>query len=155
MISSETRTLSTNCRLVDTNSSIIILKNYSQSLGDCSIVMILSLSPSSVSRILSSLCHTRTMSTVPPPYRFHVCANWLSAPPGHGPKRRSVPFSPDSALGIWRDSSLSWPRPGLSRTPGEDFFYIQEVRLCARSIFDPQKFLKSLREIIYRCETSR
>jgi hypothetical protein len=119
----------------------LVPKNYSQSLGDCSIIfqpqtiaeMIFSFSPSSVSRILSAVCHSRTMSTVPSPYRFHVCANWLSAPPGHGPKRRSVPFPPDSALGMWRDSTLSWPRPGLSRTPGEDFFYIQEVRLCARS----------------------
>ncbi|KAF8275027.1 phosphatase 2C-like domain-containing protein [Lactarius quietus] len=70
----------------------------------------------------------RTTSTMPRPYRFHVCANWLSAPPEHGMKKRSVPFPADSPIGIWRDLSLAWPRPGNSKTPGEDFFYVQEMQ---------------------------
>ncbi|KAI9466200.1 protein serine/threonine phosphatase 2C [Lactarius psammicola] len=66
---------------------------------------------------------------MPRPYRFHVCANWLCAPPEHSMKKRSVPFPADSPIGIWRDLSLTWPRPGNSKTPGEDFFYVQEVRV--------------------------
>jgi protein phosphatase PTC7 len=62
---------------------------------------------------------------MPRPYRFHVCANWQSAP---GVKQRSAPFPPDTAVGKWRDLVLTWPRPGFSKTPGEDFFYVQEVR---------------------------
>jgi hypothetical protein len=70
----------------------------------------------------------RHVSTMPRPYRFHVCANWQSAPPGYAPKKRSVPFAPGTAIGSWRDLVLTWPRHGFSKTPGEDFFYVQEVR---------------------------
>lgn len=65
---------------------------------------------------------------MPRPYRFHVCAQWLSAPPGHGLKKKSVPFPPETAIGTWRDLVLARPRRGFSKTPGEDFFYVQEVR---------------------------
>jgi hypothetical protein len=83
------------------------------------------LSSSFISRILSAPRH---ISTMPRPYQFHICANWLSAPPGHGIKKKSAPFPPNSAIGAWKDHVLTLPRPGFSKTPGEDFFYVQEVR---------------------------
>lgn len=44
---------------------------------------------------------------------------------------------------------LAWPRPGFSKTPGEDFFYVQEVRAteetCSRGIsVDPYSDAKSV-----------
>ncbi|KAH9043247.1 phosphatase 2C-like domain-containing protein [Lactarius pseudohatsudake] len=95
-----------------------------------------SLSSRPISRASSALrTFRRTASTsMPRPYRFHVCANWLSAPPEHGMKKRGVPFPADSPVGIWRDLSLTWPRPGNSKTPGEDFFYVQEVRVHRNSV---------------------
>jgi len=78
---------------------------------------------SSISRVLRTSRHD--MSTMPRPYRFHVCANWQSAP---GVKQKSAPFPSDTAVGKWRDLVLTRPRPGFSKTPGEDFFYVQEVR---------------------------
>lgn len=66
------------------------------------------------------------------PYRFHVCANWLAAPPGHG-KKKSVPFPANSTIGMWRDHVLTRPRQGFSITPGEDFFFVQEVRVLGYS----------------------
>ncbi|KAH9001281.1 phosphatase 2C-like domain-containing protein [Lactarius akahatsu] len=97
-----------------------------------------SLSPRPISRASSALrTFRRTASTsMPRPYRFHVCANWLSAPPEHGMKKRGVPFPADSPVGIWRDLSLTWPRPGNSKTPGEDFFYVQEVRGISFGVAD-------------------
>ncbi|KAI0306585.1 protein serine/threonine phosphatase 2C [Multifurca ochricompacta] len=93
------------------------------------------------------------MSTMPRPYRFHVCANWLSAPPEHGAKRRNAPFPADGTIGVWRDLSLTWPRRGFSDTPGEDFFYVQEgisfgvadgVGGWASSGVDPSLFSQAL-----------
>ncbi|KAI9509374.1 phosphatase 2C-like domain-containing protein [Russula earlei] len=78
------------------------------------------------SRMLRTSHHN--MSTMPRPYRFHVCANWLAAPPEHGLKKRTTPFAPDTAIGLWRDHVLTSPRRGFSKTPGEDFFYVQEMR---------------------------
>ena len=85
---------------------------------------------SSISRVLRTSRHH--LSTMPRPYRFHVCANWQSAPGG---KQKSVPFPPDTAVGKWRDLVLTWPRPGFSKTPGEDFFYVQEVRAPEQTRF--------------------
>jgi len=79
--------------------------------------------------LISLRASRRYLSTVPRPYQFHVCANWLSAPPEHGGlKKRSIPFPPDSPIGMWRDTVLTRPRHGFSKTPGEDFFYVQEMR---------------------------
>lgn len=83
------------------------------------------LSSSFISRVLFA---SRHVSTMPRPYQFHICANWLSAPPGHGIKKKSAPFPPNSIIGAWRDHVLTLPRPGFSETPGEDFFYVQEMR---------------------------
>ncbi|KAH9997285.1 protein serine/threonine phosphatase 2C [Russula vinacea] len=71
---------------------------------------------------------SRHLSTVQRPYQFHVCANWLASPPGHGIKKKNAPFHPDTAIGTWRDEVLVRPRRGFSKTPGEDFFYVQEMR---------------------------
>ncbi|KAH9966658.1 protein serine/threonine phosphatase 2C [Russula dissimulans] len=90
---------------------------------------------------------------MPRPYRFHVCANWLAAPPEHGLKKRSTPFAADTAIGAWRDHVLTLPRPGFSKTPGEDFFYVQEgisfgvadgVGGWATSGVDPSLFSQAL-----------
>ena len=67
------------------------------------------------------------------PYQFHVCANWLSAPPDDEIKKKCEPFPPYTAIGAWRDHVLTLPGPGFSKTPGEDFFYIQEVRALSHS----------------------
>lgn len=84
--------------------------------------------PLSSSFILRVLSAPRYISTIARPYQFHVCANWLSAPTGHGIKKKGVPFPPDSDIGAWIDHVLAQPRPGFSKTPGEDSFYVQEVR---------------------------
>ncbi|KAI0256686.1 phosphatase 2C-like domain-containing protein [Lactifluus subvellereus] len=82
--------------------------------------------PSPILRVLRT--SRRCLSSMPRPYKFHVCANWLSAPPEHGPKKRSAPFPAESPIGLWRDHMLTRPPRGFSRTPGEDFFYVQEMR---------------------------
>ena len=88
------------------------------------------LSCSFISRVLFAPRH---ISTMPRPYQFHICANWLAAPPGHGIKKKSAPFPPNTAIGAWKDHVLTLPRPGFSKTPGEDFFYVQEVRTLSYS----------------------
>jgi protein phosphatase PTC7 len=65
---------------------------------------------------------------MPRPYQFHIYANWLAAPPDFEIKKTSTPFPSDTAIGAWRDHVLNLPLPGFSKTPGEDFFYVQEVR---------------------------
>ncbi|KAI0054059.1 protein serine/threonine phosphatase 2C [Auriscalpium vulgare] len=70
----------------------------------------------------------RFTSTLPRPYRFHISASWLGKPPSHKGKAKNVPFPPDSSIGSWRDHTLSRQHPSLSRDPGEDFFYIQDMR---------------------------
>jgi hypothetical protein len=106
----------------------------------------LPLSSSFISRVLFAPRH---VSTMPRPYQFHVCANWLSAPPGHGIKKKSAPFPPDTAIGAWRNHVITLPRPGFSETPGEDFFYVQEVRALSYSLLAYLNYLEC------RCETSR
>ena len=105
--------------------------------------------PSFRSRVPPTSRHK--ISTMPRPYRFHVCANWLAAPPDHGLKKRSTPFATSTVVGTWRDHVLTWPRPGFSKTPGEDFFYVQEVCMCAR------KLVRGVTEPVFvrRCEISR
>ncbi len=85
-----------------------------------------------ISRVLSV---PRQISTIQRPYQFHIRPNWLSAPPGHGIKKKSKPFPPDTPVGMWRDHVLTLPEPGFSKTPGEDFFYVQEVRVLSHSFF--------------------
>ena len=83
------------------------------------------------------------------PYRFHISANWLSAPPDYEIKKKSTPFPSDTAIGAWRDHVLTVPQRGFSETPGEDFFYVQEVRALSYSFF------AYLNCVLCRCETSR
>ena|SRR5580658_10187693 len=98
------------------------------------------LSSSFIPRVL---CAPRHISTMPRPYQFHICANWLAAPPDNEIKKTSTPFLPDTAIGAWRDHVLNLPLPGFSPTPGEDFFYIQEVRALSCS------FLAYLNCLVY------
>jgi protein phosphatase PTC7 len=70
-----------------------------------------------------------TSSPLPRPYRFHIGASWAGKPPEPGSKRQHVPFASDSAVGAWRDKTLSRPKTVFSKDAGEDFFYMQEVSL--------------------------
>lgn len=71
----------------------------------------------------------RHASSMPRPYRFHIGASWAGKPPEPGPRRRYVPFASDSAVGAWRDHTLSRPKSVPGKDAGEDFFYVQEVSL--------------------------
>lgn len=74
---------------------------------------------------------SRNASTLPRPYKFHIGASWAGKPaePGPKPKMLHVPFSAESTIGSWRDSTLSRPKMVASKDAGEDFFYIQEVSI--------------------------
>ena len=80
-------------------------------------------------RHTSALKHARSYSSVQRPYRFHVAAAWAGKPPDpRGPRVKSVPFSPESAIGKWRDVTLARPNvPDVGSHIGEDAFYIQDV----------------------------
>ena len=71
----------------------------------------------------------RSYSSVQRPYRFHVAAAWAGKPPDpRGPRVKSVPFPPESAIGKWRDVTLARPNvPDVGSHIGEDAFYIQDV----------------------------
>jgi protein phosphatase PTC7 len=68
------------------------------------------------------------MSTIPRPYTFHIGASWAGKT-GESSKVKKVPFPSDGVVGAWRDRTLSRPKMVKSDDAGEDFFYIQEVRL--------------------------
>ncbi|KAI0831284.1 protein serine/threonine phosphatase 2C [Trametes gibbosa] len=71
----------------------------------------------------------RNYSSFSRPYRFHVGASWAGKP--HDPREPRVktsPFSPDTAIGQWRDLMLSRPNAPGGTDIGEDFFYIQDMR---------------------------
>ncbi|KZP11994.1 hypothetical protein FIBSPDRAFT_898576 [Athelia psychrophila] len=72
---------------------------------------------------------SRHISTVPRPYKFHIGASWAGKPAERGRKPLdTVPFTPDSPIGAWRDATLSRPKSVASKDAGEDFFYVQEMR---------------------------
>ena len=71
---------------------------------------------------------SRHLSTLPRPYKFHIGASWAGKPAERGRKPlATVPFTPDSPIGAWRDVTLSRPKAVSSKDAGEDFFYVQEV----------------------------
>ena len=73
------------------------------------------------------------MSSLPRPYRFHVGASWAGKPAN--PRDRKVitaPFPKDHPVAVWRDHVLSRPNGINGKQIGEDFFYIQEVRVHAK-----------------------
>ena len=76
---------------------------------------------------------SRNASSLPRPYKFHIGASWAGKPadPGINPKQLQAPFSAESTIGSWRDSTLSRPKIVTSKDAGEDFFYIQEVSVVS------------------------
>ena len=81
------------------------------------------------SKRVGPLALLRHASSGPRPYRFHIGASWAGKPPQPGLRRRLVPFASDSAIGAWRDDTLSRSKSVSSKDAGEDFFYVQEVSL--------------------------
>lgn len=81
-------------------------------------------------RLLSTSTATYQASVVPSPrpYTFHLGASWAGKPedPTLAPK---VPFPPDTLIGSWRDKMLDRKKRAKSVDAGEDFFFIQEVRI--------------------------
>lgn len=75
-----------------------------------------------------------TTSLPPRPYTFHIGASWAGKPEYPTIGLRKVPFPPDTLIGSWRDQTLSRNSKAIgtlgtqSLDPGEDFFFIQEVR---------------------------
>lgn len=86
-------------------------------------------------RLLSTSTSTYQASVVPSrrPYTFHLGASWAGKPedPTLAPK---VPFPPDTLIGSWRDKMLDREKRAKSIDAGEDFFFIQEVRVVLSCI---------------------
>ena len=40
-----------------------------------------------------------------------------------------IPFPADSAVGAWRDRTLGRPKAVKSQNCGQDFFFVQDVRM--------------------------
>lgn len=68
------------------------------------------------------------MSSILRPFTFHIGASWAGKPADHT-KVPKVPFPPNTLVGAWRDHTLSRKKAVRSHDAGEDFFYVQEVRL--------------------------
>lgn len=78
---------------------------------------------------IDSIAQTASTSHVPlfpHPYTFHIGASWAGKPAA-ADSMIKVPFPPDSIIGKWRDTTLSWPKSSGLKDAGEDFFFIQEV----------------------------
>ncbi|ESK96964.1 hypothetical protein Moror_6542 [Moniliophthora roreri MCA 2997] len=71
-------------------------------------------------------------TSVARPYRFHIAASWAGKPDvaRMGDELHRVPFSSDSVIGRWRDNTLQKHKGKRSwaKDPGEDFFFVQEMR---------------------------
>ncbi|KAF4615357.1 hypothetical protein D9613_003050 [Agrocybe pediades] len=64
------------------------------------------------------------------PYTFHIGTSWAGKPE-HPDDMKKIPFPPDTTIGAWRDKMLQQSRSdGVINTPdpGEDFFFVQEMR---------------------------
>ncbi|KAK7054907.1 Protein phosphatase 2C 7 [Paramarasmius palmivorus] len=71
-------------------------------------------------------------TSVSRPYRFHIAASWAGKPDAArmGEEMHKVPFSSDSVIGRWRDNTLQRHKSkhAWAKDPGEDFFFVQEMR---------------------------
>lgn len=90
----------------------------------------------------SVVLSTRRMSSSPTarPYYFHVGASWAGKPDEQPrwPRRRArmSGFGPDTDIGRWTRKSLAqFTSAARERSPGEDFFYVQEVRLARHFLY--------------------
>ncbi|TFK54894.1 protein serine/threonine phosphatase 2C [Heliocybe sulcata] len=81
-------------------------------------------------RLAPSHCSScRTLSTLSRPYRFHIAASWAGKPPDPRVKRVKSSFPPNSSILKWKDDQLARLHTSTWGTdPGEDFFYVQEMR---------------------------
>ncbi|KZT26207.1 protein serine/threonine phosphatase 2C [Neolentinus lepideus HHB14362 ss-1] len=71
----------------------------------------------------------RTISTLLRPYRFHIGASWAGKPRDPRVKRVKSVFPPDSIILKWKDEQLArLHKFTWNKDPGEDFFYVQEMR---------------------------
>ena len=73
------------------------------------------------------------MSTTTRPYKVIVGASFAGKPAEYKmPKQRRQPvkdFLEGSDIAKWKQDMIAWPKAFPSRGPGEDFFYVQTVRL--------------------------
>lgn len=75
----------------------------------------------------------RSMSTAPGPYKVYTGASFAGKPLEDRPVRRRrrtvIDFPEGSDISSWRKEMLSRPKAVQCSEAGEDFFYIQDVRL--------------------------
>ncbi|KAI0320103.1 phosphatase 2C-like domain-containing protein [Amylostereum chailletii] len=94
-------------------------------------------------RLPPSLLVRHASTNLPRPYRFHIGASWHAKPGDRAMRKVASPFPADHPIGKWRDESLTRGKGKGSPAvgPGEDFFYIQDVRfrvgLTLSSSFPP------------------
>ncbi|KAH9951240.1 protein serine/threonine phosphatase 2C [Amylocystis lapponica] len=74
--------------------------------------------------------HSRSVSSLPRPYRFHIGASYAGKPPDPQSRRlKTKSFAPDSEIGRWRDKTLAkYESAAADDHIGEDFFYVQDMR---------------------------
>ena len=91
-------------------------------------------STKAIARYSYASSSSRALSTANPqrPYTFHMASSWAGKPVERDTFKKT-PFTPTSPIGRWRDKMLT--RKAGSSTEiwypdaGEDFFFVQEVRL--------------------------
>ncbi|RDB21375.1 Protein phosphatase PTC7 fig [Hypsizygus marmoreus] len=84
----------------------------------------------------------RTMSSsvaFPRPYTFHMGASWAGKVNGLSGVPNN-PFPVDSAVGAWRDHMLARPKAANGKDPGQDFFYVQDMRNQSRLCIEGVSF---------------
>jgi hypothetical protein len=81
----------------------------------------------------TDLIHTASNHHVKRPYEFHIGCSYAGKPEDPTDKLRKVPFPEDTLIGGWRDKMLAWPKGVPFNTAGEDFFFVQEVRIASIS----------------------
>ena len=69
----------------------------------------------------------RLISSIRRPFTFHIGASWAGKP--EPTSMAKVPFPSKDPIGTWRDHTLSRSKTVRSDDAGEDFFYVQEVRI--------------------------
>jgi len=75
------------------------------------------------------------LSTVTRPYAFHIGVSWAGKPHQTSDSGFKIPFPSDGLIGSWRDQTLARPKAIKSTDAGEDFFFVQEVRLLMLSCY--------------------
>jgi protein phosphatase PTC7 len=81
----------------------------------------------------TDLTYTTTSHHVRRPYKFHIGCSYAGKPEDMAVRLKKVPFPEDTVIGGWRDKMLAWPKGVPFNTAGEDFFFVQEVRIVSIS----------------------